>query len=119
LLFRVLELGGRQTEWGLLLRLGEADLKFPTGKATLPAGELSSLDRMAALLIQHPTLTARIEGHTDASGRDEANLSISQARADAVKQALADRGVALERLEAIGLGEIRPIADPATKAGSQ
>ena len=54
LLFRVLELGGRQTERGLLLRLGEADLKFPTGKATLPAGGLPNLDRMAALLVAVP-----------------------------------------------------------------
>ena len=119
LLLRVLELGGRQTERGLLFRLPEADLKFPTGKATLPAGVLPNLDRMAALLVQYPTLTARIEGHTDTTGREEANLVVSQARADAVKQALVDRGVASERLEAVGLGETKPITDSATKAGSQ
>ena len=89
------------------------------GKASLPSGELPNLDRVAALMVQYPTLTARIEGHTDAAGRDAANLAVSQARADAVKQALIDRGVAPKHLEAVGLGETRPIADQATKAGDQ
>jgi chemotaxis protein MotB len=119
LLVRISELGGRETERGMLLSLAESDLKFPISKATLPAGELPSLDRIAGLLSQYPRLTARIEGHTDAAGRDDTNLALSQARADAVKQALVDRGVAAERLEAVGLGETRPIADNATKAGSR
>jgi chemotaxis protein MotB len=119
LLVRVSELGGRETERGMLLSLAETDLKFPIAKATLPSGELPSLDRIASLLSQYPTLTARIEGHTDAAGRDETNLALSQARADAVKQALVERGIAAERVETIGLGETRPIADNATKAGSR
>jgi outer membrane protein OmpA-like peptidoglycan-associated protein len=119
LLIKVSDLGGRETERGTLLSLAETDLQFPISKATLPAGDLPSLDRIAALLAQYPRLTARIEGHTDAAGREETNLALSQARADAVKQALVDRGVAQERLEAVGLGESRPIADNATKAGSR
>ncbi len=119
LLVKVSELGGRETEKGLLLSLAEADLNFPVSKATLPAGDLPSLDRMAALLAQFPDITARIEGHTDAAGRDETNLALSQARADAVKQALVDRGIAVERLTAVGIGETRPIGSNATKAGSR
>jgi len=119
LLLRLAEIGGRETAQGMLVLLSEADLKFPISKATLPAGQLPSLDRIAAFLAEYPTMTARIEGHTDAAGREETNLALSQARADAVKQALVGRGVAAERLEAVGLGESRPIADNATKAGSR
>ncbi len=119
LLVQVSALGGKETERGLLLTLAEADLTFPVSKATLPAGDLPSLDHIAALLTQFPRLTARIEGHTDASGRDETNLALSQERADAVKHALVERGIAGERMEAIGVGETRPIADNATRAGSR
>jgi len=119
LLARVFELGGRETERGLALVLTEKDLKFPTGKADLPPGELETLDRLAGLLIKHSMLAARIEGHTDAAGRAEANLAISQARADAVRQALIERGVPAQRLEAVGLGETRPIAEGIVGAGSQ
>jgi outer membrane protein OmpA-like peptidoglycan-associated protein len=108
---RLAELGGRQTDQGMLLTLAETDLQFGGGKASLPDGELASLDRISKLLIDFPKLTARIEGHTDSSGSDESNLELSQARADAVKQALAERGVAAERMAAEGFGETRPIAD--------
>jgi outer membrane protein OmpA-like peptidoglycan-associated protein len=115
---QVANLGGRETEGGLAISLTEPDLTFPTGKASLPAGDLPILERIASLLIEHPTVTARVEGHTDASGRAEANLRLSQARADAVKQTLVDRGVTEGRIEAIGFGETRPLADNGTKAGS-
>ena len=116
---RFSDIGAKETEQGMLLRIAETEVQFPVSKATLPKGDLPSLDRVARLLTDFPKLTARIEGHTDAAGRDETNLALSQARADAVKQALVDRGVAVERLEAVGLGETRPIADNATKAGSR
>ncbi len=118
LLVQVSALGGKETERGLLLTLAEADLRFPVSKATLPSGDLPSLDRMAALMTQFPRLTARIEGHTDASGREETNLDLSQERADAVMQALVERGIPVERMEAVGIGEARPIADNKTRAGS-
>ncbi|MEA3277470.1 MAG: OmpA family protein [Pseudomonadota bacterium] len=111
------ELGGRATDQGMLLSLADADLRFRTSKADLPDGELPSLDRIAALLVEHPNLTTRIEGHTDSSGRDETNLELSQKRADAVKQALVDRGVAVERVVSEGIGEARPIADNKSSIG--
>jgi len=115
---QVADLGGRESEGSLVISLTEPDLTFPTGKASLPAGGLPIFDRIASLLIEHPTVTARVEGHTDASGRAEANLRLSQARAEAVKQALVDRGVTEGRIEALGFGETRPLADNGTKAGS-
>jgi outer membrane protein OmpA-like peptidoglycan-associated protein len=111
------ELGGRETERGVLLDLTDSDLSFPIGKAILPDRDFPVLDRLAALLVQHQTLTARIEGHTDSAGRDEVNLALSQERADAVKQALVERGAGAQRIEAVGYGETRPIADNGTRAG--
>jgi outer membrane protein OmpA-like peptidoglycan-associated protein len=116
---RFSEIGATETEQGMFLRIQETEMQFPVSKATLPKGELPSLDRIARLMADYPRLSARIEGHTDASGREETNLALSQARADAVKQALVDRGVAAKRLEAIGIGEARPIGDNKTKAGSR
>lgn len=111
------QLNGTFTERGLLLSLAETELSFPTGQATLPAGELASLDRIAALLKAHPELTARIEGHTDSLGSAALNQSLSLQRAEAVRQALVERGVDEGRLSAEGLGPARPIADNATAEG--
>jgi outer membrane protein OmpA-like peptidoglycan-associated protein len=110
-------LGGRQTERGMLLSLAETELRFRTASADLPAEELPSLDSIAELLVEYPQLSARIEGHTDSSGRNETNLQLSQQRADAVRAALIKRGVAEDRLVAEGIGETRPIADNGTAAG--
>ena len=87
---RFSDIGAKETEQGMLLRIAETEVQFPVSKATLPKGDLPSLDRVARLMTDFPKLTARIEGHTDASGREETNLALSQARADAVKQALVD-----------------------------
>ena len=101
----------------MLLNLAEDDLRFGISKANLPEGDIPSLDRIAELLNKHPKLTIRIEGHTDSKGREETNLKLSQARADAVKQALTDRGVSAERMSSTGIGAETPIADNANSAG--
>ncbi|WP_186342830.1 OmpA family protein [Allochromatium palmeri] len=111
------QLNGTFTEHGLLLNLAESDLSFTIGQATLPAGELESLDRIAALLKSHPELTARIEGHSDSLGSAALNQSLSLQRAEAVRQALVERGVDEGRLTAEGLGPTRPIADNTTAEG--
>jgi outer membrane protein OmpA-like peptidoglycan-associated protein len=110
-------LGGVKTERGLLLSIDDELLRFQSGLAILPRGELPSLDRIAALLADYPGLTARIEGHTDSAGPEDINLNLSKARADAVRDALIDRGVAEERLVAEGIGEARPVADNASAEG--
>jgi OOP family OmpA-OmpF porin len=51
-----------------------------------------------------------IEGHTDSQGNDQANLALSQARAEAVRQYLVGRGVAQDKVRAVGRGEQQPVA---------
>ena len=110
-------LGGRVTDQGTLLALGEDDIRFQAGKALLPKGEIPRLDRIAAVLVEFPELKVRVEGHTDSTGRDETNLVLSQQRAEAVLGALVERGIAAERLTAAGLGKAKPIASNETQAG--
>ena len=59
----------------------------------------------------------QIEGNTDNVGDDNKNLKLSQDRAAAVKKYLVNKGIAEDRLTAIGFGETRPIADNKTAAG--
>jgi outer membrane protein OmpA-like peptidoglycan-associated protein len=110
-------LGGIHTDRGMLLTLGEAELRFATGTSTLPSGDLPSLDQIAALLDAHADLKVRIEGYTDSQGDAQTNRVLSRARAEAVKDALLARGVAAERVTAEGMGADRPVADNATSAG--
>jgi outer membrane protein OmpA-like peptidoglycan-associated protein len=111
------ELGGQLTDEGILLSLAGDELQFASGTATLPEAELPSLDRIAEFLKAQPALIIRIEGHTDSSGSAETNQTLSLARAQAVMQALIERGVPASRVSAEGLGAARPIADNATERG--
>jgi outer membrane protein OmpA-like peptidoglycan-associated protein len=61
----------------------------------------------------------RIDGHTDSQGADGYNQQLSQARAEAVRTALAGMGVAPERITAVGHGETQPVADNKIAAGRQ
>jgi len=114
---RLLDLGAAKSEQGLRLSLPQEELVFRFGATDLPQGEMPSLDEIADLLADHPEWSALVEGHTDSAGPAATNLALSQERADAVRQALIDRGVAAERVTAEGIGEARPIATNATGEG--
>jgi OOP family OmpA-OmpF porin len=66
---------------------------------------------------QNPNMTVVIEGHTDSQGDDALNKSLSQRRAEQVKEYLVSKGISASRLSAIGYGEARPISDNSTSAG--
>ncbi|MCF7993793.1 MAG: photosynthetic reaction center cytochrome c subunit [Chromatiaceae bacterium] len=111
------EIGGRLTDDGILVNLGSDELRFASGSATLPTQQLPTLDRTAALLAARPELSARIEGHTDSVGSAAINQALSQQRAEAVRQALIERGIDPQRLAARGAGPDQPIADNTTPEG--
>jgi outer membrane protein OmpA-like peptidoglycan-associated protein len=114
---RYAELKAKQTERGMLVILGDDQLHFQTGGAAMPKTKVPNLDRISALLVAFPNLTARIEGYTDSSGADQTNLALSKARAAAVRTVLVARGISPERLTAEGFGKQRPIAENGTPAG--
>ena len=95
------------------------NLFFATNKTyILPQSEQAMSD-LATFLLENPTVTIHITGHTDAVGTDEANQILSEGRANAVRQNLIDRGVAPERMTAEGKGEKEPVADNDTEEGRQ
>ena len=91
---------------------------FATGKAEVQPESRPVLKEIASTLKEHPDLKILIEGHTDNVGTPASNLSLSDARAAAVKAALvADFGVDAARITTKGLGDTKPSVPNTTAAG--
>jgi putative exosortase-associated protein (TIGR04073 family) len=93
------------------------ELLFSTASSRLSPGASASLDRVAAALRGHPSVTVTVTGHTDDTGSDETNRQLSTARAEAVTRYLASRGLDSSRIVTRGLGDADPVASNATVAG--
>jgi outer membrane protein OmpA-like peptidoglycan-associated protein len=98
-------------------------VRFAPGSTQLDAASLHTLRQLAEGLLREGAPALRVEAHTDNKGEGEAggapiaNLSLSQARAEAVKAALVEFGVPAARLVARGYGSTAPIASNQTEAG--
>ncbi|MEZ4589288.1 MAG: OmpA family protein [Gemmatimonadales bacterium] len=91
---------------------------FETGKSELRPESRPVLKEIAATMQQHPDLDVLIEGHTDNVGSAASNLSLSEARARAVKAALVGEvGIGESRITTQGLGDTKPAVPNATTAG--
>jgi outer membrane protein OmpA-like peptidoglycan-associated protein len=96
------------------------DLLFATNTSNILASSFGSLDELAKYLQENPNKALRIIGHTDNVGSDSYNLSLSQKRADAVKNYLLQKGVPPSVIvESIGMGEAQPIASNDTSEGRE
>jgi OmpA-OmpF porin, OOP family len=94
-----------------------AGVGFETNSATLTTASRAVLDPVAANLKKYPELQIELQGHTDSSGADQYNLSLSQRRADSVREYLLAQGVAASQVVARGYGETQPVSDNSTPAG--
>jgi len=100
----------------IIIRL--AGLQFDVGKAVIEPQYFAVLTKVQEAIRLFPGSAIRIEGHTDSYGTDELNLTLSMARADAVRQyMLANMQLDPGQVEAVGLGETHPIANNETKEG--
>lgn len=95
-------------------------LEFENGKADILESMHRDLDKVANFLIDHPDLGLRISGHTDSAGKEEANLKLSQDRANAIKRYLIEEFTIKDtRVEAIGYGSSKPIVEELTNKDRQ
>ena len=92
-------------------------VQFETNKADLKASSYPILDEIVAGLKAQPDLKAEIQGHTDDRGKRAYNQTLSEKRAQSVRQYLIDKGIAPDRLTAKGYGPDRPLASNATAEG--
>ena len=91
---------------------------FASGKSRILPVSFTILNSVAQVMRDYPDIKVKIEGHTDSDGSDSANLRLSQARAEAVREYLISRGtVGSIRLSAEGFGEAQPIDTNRTAAG--
>jgi outer membrane protein OmpA-like peptidoglycan-associated protein len=114
---QVRELNAKQTDRGLVITLG--DVLFDTNQASLKSGGQRNLDKLVTFLQQNPERRALIEGFTDSTGSDETNQALSARRADAVRAALLNGGVAADRVSTKAYGEAFPVASNDKADGRQ
>ena len=112
---RILET--KDTERGLVITM--ADVLFDTGKYDLRPPTREALARLSGVVLAHQGLKLEVEGHTDSTGSDALNQTLSEQRAETVRSYLVQQGLSSDAITAAGFGKAMPIADNATPAGRQ
>jgi outer membrane protein OmpA-like peptidoglycan-associated protein len=90
---------------------------FAFDKAEILPASREQITAIVLSLQEQPDLCMRIEGHTDAAGDPVYNRDLSRLRAEAVQAAILAQGIAEKRLQALGWGAERPVADNSAQHG--
>ncbi len=90
---------------------------FATSSSKLKAGDISDLDKVVEFAAVNKDANLTVTGYTDSRGNENANITLSANRAEAVKAYLVKKGVAASRISTFGKGSANPVADNKTKAG--
>jgi OOP family OmpA-OmpF porin len=90
---------------------------FVTNSAELRPESMAGLDNVASSLVSNPDVKVAVEGYTDNVGKAAANIKLSAARAETVRQYIINKGVAADRITAKGFGPARPVASNKTEDG--
>lgn len=106
----------QEGEQGIVVNFNSKVL-FGTDKSDLSDKSKTTIDDLAQILNKYPDTDLTIQGHTDSTGPDAYNQTLSEKRAASVASYLKDQGVKAERLTSVGFGETLPVADNATAEG--
>jgi outer membrane protein OmpA-like peptidoglycan-associated protein len=88
----------------------KSEVLFDSNSSIMKAGGYREMDRVARVLNDYPQTSVHVEGHTDEVGSEQKNILLSEARANAVKNALVQKGVAPGRIMTIGMGKCCPVS---------
>jgi len=105
----------RDTVRGLIVRM--PDVLFDFNKYTLKPEARERLARISGIVLAYPDLKLQIGGYTDSIGSDEYNQTLSEKRAESVRDYLVSSGVSINNVFAQGMGKADPVADNSTAAG--
>jgi outer membrane protein OmpA-like peptidoglycan-associated protein len=105
------------TPRGLVVDMG--DVLFDPGKSDLRSEAREDLAKLSGIVLNYPSLRLTIEGHSDNTGNAEINQTLSEQRANAVRNYLVNQGLAAGSVSAQGLGMNNPVADNDTAEGRQ
>ena len=114
------EAAGKLAEGKFLynVTLQDDGYKFKTNKYALSDDERAKLmDLASKLKASDKNVYLEIQGHTDATGTADYNMTLGEERAEAVRLFLNEQGVALNRMNTISYGKTAPVADNKTKEG--
>jgi outer membrane protein OmpA-like peptidoglycan-associated protein len=100
----------------ILVNLPEG-VTFDVGSSTLKPQFRATLDQVAQSLQQYPNSLIDVYGHTDSTGSDAFNQTLSESRARTVANYLISRGVSSARIRSQGFGETMPVDNNATAEG--
>lgn len=95
----------------------DSGILFAVDKSNLQSQARENIAKLAVILNKYPDTNVLIEGHTDSSGSDEHNMTLSRRRAEAVSAELATHGVSSSRFSIVGYGESQPVASNDTVEG--
>jgi outer membrane protein OmpA-like peptidoglycan-associated protein len=94
-----------------------SDITFDVNRSEIKPGSYETLNSVALVLKEFNKTSVAVYGHADSTGPEDYNLRLSQQRALSVSNYLAAQGVSPGRLNAVGFGESRPIADNSSEVG--
>ena len=101
---------------GMVITLSGSVL-FASNQTVLLPDARTKLDQVAEVLLTTRERNLIIEGHTDSQGSDSHNMTLSQGRADAVRNDIIQRGYGADLVQARGMGEASPVADNGSAEG--
>lgn len=95
----------------------DSGILFSTGSATITSTSRYNIEKLARILNRYHDTTLVIEGHTDNTGSEATNQSLSERRAESVANLLEVYGVSSRRVSPVGFGETRPVSTNETEEG--